>query len=225
MDDNTIDAITKKVLAKLADDRRESSSRAALGASKSTFFSVGVSARHVHLGEGDLDTLFGPSHRLRSKAMLKQPGQFAAEETVAVVGSKRALYGVRVLGPVRGSTQVELSMSDCFHLGLKPMIRNSGDLAGTPGAIILGPAGSLELREGVIVAARHLHIEPSRAKSLGLENGQLVNVRVNPASKRSLLFEKVLVRSGDAHAGEFHVDTDEANAAAIKNGDQVEVVT
>ena len=222
MDERTIETITKKVLEKLVDGKGSAGSPAPSKGGR--FFPVGVSARHCHLSREDLETLFGPGYELQILRMLKQPDQYAAKETVTVVGPKRALYGVRVLGPARSKTQIEISMTDGFSTGLKAPVRDSGKLDGTPGAIVVGPAGSVQLKQGVIVAARHLHIEPARANAEGLKDQQRVKVRVNSANGRSLVFENVLVRCGDAHLSEFHLDTDEANAAGVRNGDEVEIL-
>ena len=187
-------------------------------------FAVGVSARHVHLSKDHVEVLFGKGYELTVFKMLKQPDQYAAQEKVHIVGPKRTLYGVRVLGPARSTTQVELSMTDCYSAGIRPVVRDSGKLEGSSGAVIVGPKGTVEIKSGVIVAARHLHIEPERAKIASLSDQQRVNVRVSTFVGRELVFGNVLVRCGSAHKGEFHIDTDEANCAGLTSGDIVEVL-
>lgn len=182
---------------------------------------VGISNRHIHLSQSDLEILFGRGYALKPKSSLSQPGQFAAEETVALAGPKGKLEKVRVLGPVRPETQVEISITDSFALGVKPEVRMSGDLKGTPGIRVIGPAGSVDLLSGVMVAARHLHMSPGEAQAYGLKNGDSVSLR--STGGRGIVFENVIVRSGDGHELEVHLDVDEANAAQLKNGDLLEV--
>ncbi|HHY92804.1 MAG TPA: phosphate propanoyltransferase [Firmicutes bacterium] len=183
---------------------------------------VGVSARHVHLSPEDVAELFGPGYNLTPKKTL-QPGQYAAEETVTLVGPKGVLPKVRVLGPPRGHTQVEVAQTDCFVLGIPPLVRASGHIAGTPGLAVVGPKGARFLREGAIVALRHVHITPPEAAAWGLKDGDFVAVRVL-GGERALTFEQVLVRVSAASQLELHIDTDEANAAGVKSGDYVELV-
>ncbi len=183
---------------------------------------AGVSNRHVHLSQNDLETMFGEGHQLTQMKALSQPGQFAAEETLHIVGPKGAIEKVRVLGPTRKETQVEISMTDSFKLGIKAPIRNSGDLDGTPGCTLVGPKGSVILSKGVIVAARHLHANKAEAEALGLVDNEYITVK--SSGSRGTLFENVWVRVSDACALDFHIDTDEANAAGIKNGDLVEII-
>ena len=186
------------------------------------FVPVGVSNRHVHLSKADVVRLFGEGHRLTVKKELSQPGQFACEETVTLVGPKGEMKGVRVLGPERGDTQVELAVTDAVKLGVKPVVRMSGDIVGTPGIRMVGPAGSIELAKGVIIAARHLHCSPDQAKALGLQNGQ--NIRIRTGGERSVVLENVAVRCGSGHDLELHLDFDEANGALLTNGSIVEIV-
>ena len=183
---------------------------------------VGISNRHIHLSQDDLAALFGPGYQLTPIKPLSQPQQFASQETVTVVGPKGKIEKMRVLGPVRGQTQVEISITDSFALGIKPEIRMSGKLAGTPGATIIGPAGQVTISEGVIVAARHLHLSAKEAEAYGLEDGQVVGLRV--PGERALVFENVVARCGDGHELEVHLDVDEANAAKLKNGDILEII-
>lgn len=181
-----------------------------------------MSNKHMHLSQSDLDALFGAGYELTKKKDLSQPGQFAAEEKVDIVGPKGTLKGVRVLGPVRKNTQVEVSISDAFTLGIEPMVKNSGDILGTPGVKIVGPKAEIEIKEGVIVAARHIHMHPEEAKEFDVENGDIVSVKVK--GFRGLVFNNVLIRSGEGHRLEMHMDMEEGNAAGLKNGDLVEII-
>ncbi|WP_438432523.1 phosphate propanoyltransferase [Gorillibacterium sp. sgz500922] len=183
---------------------------------------VGVSARHIHVTQQDLETLFGPGAELHVMKDLSQPGQFAAEEQVAVIGPKGKFEKVRILGPVRKATQLEISRTDSFAIGVKAPVRESGDIAGTPGIKIVGPAGEVELTEGAIVAARHIHFHTSDAEKWGIQDKQLLTVRVN--TERPLVFENVIARVSDSFALDFHIDTDEANAAGAKTGDLAEII-
>ena len=174
-------------------------------------FIVETSARHIHLCPADLETLFGAGAELHNKKDLSQPGQFACEEKVQLVGPKGSLM-VSVLGPTRKDTQVELSFTDARTLGLAGVpVRESGDVAGTPGIKLVGPAGELTIDSGVIIAKRHIHMRPEEAEALGVTNGQVVKVRVNSA--RSLIFDDVVCRVSDKFALAMHIDTDECNAA------------
>lgn len=183
----------------------------------------GVSSRHVHLSQEHLEKLFGANYELSSLKPLSQPGQFAAKETVTIVGPKGAIEKCRILGPVRPATQIEISTTDSFKLGVKPVVRDSGNTSGTPGCVIVGPAGSVIIEEGVIVAARHLHISAIEAEKFGLKDMDKISVRT--FGPKSTVFNNVLVRVSEKFALDFHLDTDEANAAGIKNGDMVEIVT
>jgi len=183
---------------------------------------VGVSNRHVHLTKEDLETLFGTGYQLTVKKDLSQPGQFAAEETVDLIGPKRSIPKVRILGPVRPQTQVEISLTDSFTLGVTAPVRDSGNLEGTPGIIIEGPKGRIEIEEGVIVAQRHLHLHDSEAEELGLKDQDYVQAKAEGI--RSLIFNRVLVRVGPNYQKDLHLDIDEANAAGLKNGDLVTII-
>jgi putative phosphotransacetylase len=183
---------------------------------------IALSNRHIHLSHEDLDTLFGKGYELRKTKDLSQPGQYACDEKVDVVGPKRTIKGVRILGPVRTNTQLELSVSDAFTLGIKPIVRNSGDIENTPGAKIVGPKGEIELDRGLIVAARHIHMHTKDAEEFGTKDKDIVRIRVG--GPRGLVFENVLVRVSDKYALEMHVDIEEGNAAGIKNGDMVEII-
>jgi putative phosphotransacetylase len=183
---------------------------------------VALSGRHCHLSRADIETLFGPSHELHPQKPLSQPGQFAAEEAVEVVGPKGSIPGVRVLGPARSDSQVELSITDGYVLGVPLPVRVSGDVLSTPGGHLIGPRGAVRLDQGLIVAARHIHLEPAHAVAAGLQDQQRVAVRA--LGKRGLIFEEVVIRVSDKFKTEMHLDTDEGNAAAVRNGDLVEVI-
>lgn len=182
-----------------------------------------LSNRHIHLSQEDIETLFGTGYELTKAKDLSQPGQFACEEKVDLVGPKNTIKGVRVLGPARPKTQVEISLADGFVLGVKPPVKDSGDIAGSPGAKIVGPKGEVEMKEGIIAAARHIHMHTSDAEAFGVVDKQKVKVKTN--GERSVVFENVLVRVHETFALEMHVDVDEGNAAALKNGDMVELIT
>lgn len=180
---------------------------------------VGVSNRHVHLSQADVDRLFGPGHALARKKAMKQPGQYAAEETVTLRGPKGSIGRVRVLGPTRRETQVEISIADGFVLGLRPPVRLSGDLEGTPGVEIVGPSGSVHAEHGVIAARRHVHLVPATARRLGLANGDDVAIAI-PGDRGGTL-ARVAVRVAADAADELHIDLEEANACLLKNDDLV----
>ena len=183
---------------------------------------IGVSNRHVHLSAADVQTLFG-SAPLTVSRQLTQPGQFAAAESIAVVGPKGKLDAVRVVGPARGATQLELARSDAAHLGVEPPVAASGSLGGSIGGVTLvGPAGRVELRAGVIIAARHLHLAPADSRRWGLRDGDRLDVRCGVGAREATL-HGVLVRSGDGHATELHLDVDEARAVGVKTGDPARI--
>lgn len=183
---------------------------------------VGVSNRHVHLSQADLAILFGPEFQLSRYKELSQPGQFACEQKVTLVGAKGIIQNVRILGPVRSKTQVEISAGDGVTLGVKAPLRDSGDLQGSAGIALLGPAGVVMLQEGVIVAARHIHMHSSDAVRWGVQDGDRVSVRVT--GPRGIIFNEVLIRSSDQYKLEMHIDLDEANAAFLKNAEYVEII-
>lgn len=176
-----------------------------------------VSNRHVHLSAGDIARLFGEGSELTPIKALSQPGQFVCAEKVALAGPKGTLPGVRVLGPARKHTQVEISVTDSFALGIKPVVRMSGELDDTSGGRLIGPKGVVELARGVIVSARHLHVSEEEAAWYGVADGDTVSVKKTGA--REITFNGVVVRAGKNHSLELHLDTDEANAAGIKNGE------
>jgi acetate kinase len=185
---------------------------------------IAVSARHAHLSQATIDQLFGVGHQLRPRTWLSQTGQFAAQETVTLVGPKRQLRNVRVMGPPREPDQIEISRTDEFELGLDAPVRVSGDLAGTPGITVQGPAGSRVLSCGVISARRHIHVSPQDAARLGVHDGQSVQVRID-SEGRDLVFGDVTVRIRPDFRLELHLDTDEANAAGVTGGSYAELVT
>ncbi len=174
---------------------------------------VETSARHVHLCQADLEALFGPGAALHRKKDLSQPGQYACEERVELVGPKRSLAGVSVLGPLRSATQAEISLTDARSIGVDIPVRESGDLAGTPGFTLRGPAGTVEVKQGLIAAKRHIHTTPADAAALGVTDKDTVAVRIGD-SGRALTFGDVVVRVSESFATAMHIDTDEANAAA-----------
>jgi putative phosphotransacetylase len=186
------------------------------------YLPVAVSARHVHLSGADFAVLFGAGKSMSRQRDLSQPGQFAAEQTVDLAGPKGSLEKIRVLGPARGRTQVEISISDSFILGIKPLIRMSGNIAGTPGCTLKGPAGTLEIREGVIAAARHVHMSPDQAAAFGVKDGDLVAVKTPPP--REGIIGGIVVRCGEGHDLEVHLDTDEANGNGILCGTILEAL-
>lgn len=180
-------------------------------------FIVETSARHAHLSEADFKVLFGENASLTIKKPLSQPGQYACEERIKVVGPKKELAGVSILGPFRKASQVELSATDARSLGLGIAVRESGDLANTPGCKLVGPCGEIELKEGVIVAKRHIHATVKDAEELGVKDKDVVKVEVQTPD-RSLIFGDVVVRVNDSFALAMHIDTDESNAAGMVPG-------
>jgi putative phosphotransacetylase len=185
---------------------------------------IGVSARHLHISARDFEALFGKGRTPSVQKVISQPGQFAAGETVAVVGPKGRLDGVRVVGPARGATQVELSPSDCRDLGVEAPVALSGKLERSAGGVTIeGPVGKVTLQGGVIIAQRHLHVAPGDAKRLGVADGDRLAVECGPAGRRVTLHD-VLVRMGPTHATELHLDVDEANAAGVRSGDTAAIV-
>lgn len=182
---------------------------------------VGVSARHVHLTQEHVEVLFGKGYQLTKKKDL-MGGQFASNEQVTIVGLKlRAIENVRILGPVRKATQVEISSTDARTLGIKAPIRQSGDIKGSAPIAIVGPQGALYLKEGCIVAQRHIHMSPKDAEAAGVKNGDVVSVVAE--NERGTTFNHVVIRVDDSFTLEMHIDTDEANAAGIKQGDIVRI--
>lgn len=190
--------------------------------SNETLVPIGISNRHIHLCQADLDHLFGEGHKLTKLKDLKQPGQFAAEEVVTIKGPKGIIEKVRVLGPVREETQVEVSLSDGFSLGIKPPIKESGDLENSAGIEIVGPKGGVIKYKGAIAALRHIHIPTNIAQLLNIKDKELVDVEID--GPRKAVLGNVLIRVSDKFNLEMHLDTDEANACCVKNGQQVRIL-
>jgi len=183
---------------------------------------VGVSNRHIHLSQEDVETLFGPGHQLTKKKEL-MGGQYACEECCTIVGLKlRAIENVRVLGPARKKTQVEISYTDARKLGINVPVRESGDVAGSAPIAIVGPKGAVYCKEGCIVAARHIHMSPADAARAGVSDGDYVSVKMD--NERGTTFDQVKIRVDESFTLEMHIDTDEANASDIKSGDKVAIV-
>ncbi len=178
---------------------------------------VETSARHVHVTKEDLEILFGKGYELTEKKALSQPGQFASNERVDVVGPKKTLTGVSILGPVRSATQVELSLTDARAIGVTAPIRESGDVSGSGACRLVGPKGEVELTEGVIAAKRHIHMTPADAEAFGLQDRDEVSVKID-SDGRSLVFGDVVVRVSDRFALAMHIDTDESNAGCVAPG-------
>ena len=174
-------------------------------------FIVETSARHVHVTQEDLEVLFGKGYQLTKKKDLSQPGQFASNEKVTIVGPKKEMTA-SILGPVRPASQVEISLTDARTLGIAAPVRESGDIAGSGACKLVGPCGEVELKEGVIAAKRHIHFSPEDAKAMGIKDRQIVKVEVE-TNGRSLIFGDVMCRVKDTYATFMHIDTDESNAA------------
>lgn len=174
---------------------------------------VGISNRHIHLSQADLDQLFGAGYQLTPMKELSQPGQFACKEMVTICGPKGAIEKVRVLGPVRKETQIEIVAGDCFKLGVKAPAKLSGDLAGTPGITVVGPKGSVQTAQGLIVAQRHIHMAPADAQAYGVQDGQIVKIRVG--GLRGGIYDNVAIRVTTSSKLECHLDTEEANAMGV----------
>ncbi len=178
---------------------------------------IGVSARHIHLTQAHVEALFGSGATLTEWKPLSQPKQYAAQEMVAVYGPKGSFPKVRILGPARNLTQLEISRTDAFTLGINPPVRESGNIAGTPGVRIVGPAGEVTIEEGVIVAARHIHFHTSDAQKWGIRDKQMLQVKAG--GERGVIFDQVLARVSDSYALDMHIDTDEGNAAGVQTGE------
>ncbi len=213
MNTENIEAITRMVLEAI--HQTETSQHGFL-------VPVGVSARHVHLTQEHVEVLFGPGYQLTKQKDL-MGGQFASNEKVTLVGLKlRAIENVRILGPVRKASQVEISATDAIKLGIKAPIRESGDIAGSAPIALVGPQGALYLKEGCIVAMRHIHMSPQDAQAAGVHNGDIVSVKADNA--RGTVFDQVKIRVDDSFTLEMHIDTDEANAAQIHQNDTVMMI-
>ena len=185
---------------------------------------IETSARHVHLSKEHIDILFGAGHELTFKKALSQPGQFACEERVTVVGEKKEIKNISILGPARSATQVEVSLTDARTLGVKAPVRESGDIAGSGACKIIGPCGEVEISEGVIAAKRHSHLTPEAATEMGVKDKQIVCVKID-SDGRKTIFGDVVIRVSDKFSPAMHIDTDESNAAGCVPGMMGEVIT
>lgn len=183
---------------------------------------VGVSNRHIHLAKEDLNKLFGQGYELTKIKELSQPGQYACKEVVTICGPKGAVEKVRVLGPVRSSTQIEVLKCDLFKLGMSAPVRMSGALEDTPGICIVGPKGSVHLQEGLILAQRHIHMTLEDAKRLGVSDGDMVSIEV--VGLRGGVYNNVVIRADDSGALEFHIDIEEANAMGIDSRTKIKII-
>lgn len=219
--------ILREQLAQGATTDRVAATAATVGAIGAMAYApnlvVNISARHMHLTQGDLEKLFGAGSRLSVYRWLYQPGEFASEQTVTVIGPRRRMIeNIRILGPVRKHTQLEIAFTDAISLGIEAPVRPSGQIDGTPGILVLGPQGSLELPRGVIRAQRHVHMNPSDAAAYGFANGQYVRLKVDSPCATTL--ERVLCRVDPKVLLEVHVDTDEGNACDLVNATNVELL-
>lgn len=183
---------------------------------------VGISNRHIHLSEADFNTLFGERYQLTRIKDLSQPGQYACKETLTIAGPKGAIEKVRILGPMRSASQIEILKTDCFKLGVKAPVRLSGDLNKTPGVTLIGPNGSVILHEGVMVAQRHIHMTPGDAVRFDVKDGDNVTIRIN--GLRGGTLDNVIIRATTTSALECHVDTEEANAMNLSANSRIMIV-
>ena len=183
---------------------------------------VGISNRHAHLTQEQIEVLFGEGYELTFFRKIKQPDEFVSNEKIDVVGPKGVLKGVRIMGPAREKAQVEMTLTNARAIGVEAQIRVSADVEGSSGIKLVGPAGEYQLGEGVIAAVRHLHMTPEEAELLGLAEGQ--RVAVETTGDRGVIFKNVIVRIDELFSLEFHIDTDEANAAGLKGGDEVKLI-
>ncbi len=183
---------------------------------------TGISVRHIHLSREDVEYLFGKNYQLTPKKILSQPGQFACEETLELVGPKGCIKNVRILGPERNVSQVEVSVTDARILGIKAMLRSSGDVSGTPGITLRGPNGDLALTQGTIIADRHIHMTNEDANRFGVKNGDRVKVKIGGVKPGTM--EGVTIRVSDSYCLDFHIDTDEGNAFMMNQGQLVTVL-
>ena len=213
MEANNIELITRMVIQALDKNEKRDSG---------FVVPIGVSARHIHLTQEHVEALFGKGYHLTKKKDL-MGGQFASNEMVTIVGLKlRAIENVRILGPVRKASQVEVSATDAIRLGMNVPVRESGDIKGSAPIALVGPKGALYLKEGCIVAARHIHMSPKDAEAAGVKDGDIVSVRAD--NERGTIFNQVKIRVDESFTLEMHIDTDEANAAKIATGTTVTII-
>ncbi len=219
---NQVEALVRQAVRRILNGDAGSSSTSAIDTTKPKLV-VSISARHIHLTDEHVEKLFGPGKKLTPEKNLYQDGFFAAAETVMIVGPRRRMLpNVRVLGPTRKFSQVELAYTDSISLGIDAPTRHSGDIKGTPGCVLVGPAGAVELTEGVIRAARHVHINRVDCKFYGVKNGDFMNLSIKSAAC-SVIFEDVLVREDAASKLEVHIDTDEGNACDLDRATHIEL--
>lgn len=183
---------------------------------------LSVSNRHIHLSKLAVERLFGPDYKLTKLKPLSQPGQYACNETVTLIGPKGKIDRVRVLGPIRKVNQVEISLYDGYQLGVSPLVRDSGDIKETPGIKIQGPKGQMEIAEGVICAARHIHMHPNDAREFGVQDGQRVKVQIG--GSRGLTLDQVLIRVSEKYHLDMHIDIDEGNSANVVKGERGKLI-
>lgn len=231
-DQDLVQLITRRVVSRLSNDQScsgcalrtcDAGNRACDVALAQQKIPVGVSARHAHVTQEDLEILYGPGHQLTVYAPLYQPGAFAANETVTIVGKRmRAIEHVRILGPVRDYSQVEVAQTEAIRLGLNPPIRDSGDLAGADPITLVGPVGSVYLEEGAICATRHIHMTPEHANAFGVKETDRLKIRF--PGERALTLENIRPKIHESYALQMHLDTDDSNAAGLKGGEAVELL-
>ncbi|MBP2099066.1 ethanolamine utilization phosphate acetyltransferase EutD [Enterococcus rivorum] len=202
MNEQLIDNLVDQVVAKINEERG---------------FLVEASGRHVHLSQEHIDALFGKGYQLTIDKYLSQPGQYAAKERVTILGPKGALHNVVILGPARSASQVEISATDALPLGVKAPVRESGDIEGTPGIVLMNGSKTVTLEKGLIVAKRHVHVSAADAIKMNVAQGDIVKVRIN-SEQRSLIFDDVVIRVSDKFVTAMHIDYDEANACSFKKG-------
>jgi putative phosphotransacetylase len=215
--DNKYEAVLKLLLEAVQDNLTSAEVK-----DEESGIPVGVSNRHVHLSQADQNILFGEGYQMTVMKELSQPGQYAYKETITVCGPKGAIEKARILGPVRSKTQVEVLAGDAFKLGVVSQTRLSGDLHGTPGIALIGPKGSVQIAEGLVVAQRHIHMTPQDAQRFGVQDGQVVGIEVT--GPRGGIYKNVAVRANDASVLECHVDTEEANAMSINSLSKINIL-